>query len=168
MSFLKEEKGQATVKKIIVVAATLFVGILVIFSLYEGTVQKSIVNESLGDALNNTITYLTTDNAPIATTGIEVRDPTLPMTECGTAPCYSLVSAATGNISINYTGVDIGATSNTTYIDYTWNRMTGSALTTSKDTYSYMFTGLLFIGLGLLVLGAMYILGMIGGLGGRR
>jgi hypothetical protein len=250
MGFLKEEKGQATVKKVIVVAATLFVGILVIFSLYEGTIQKDIINETLGEATRNTLTYLTTDNAPIATTGIEVRNSTgavlteqaiapgwqlisastgnisinytgvdnvineylgdalnntitylttdyAPIlstdievrnstggviTEQAIAPGWQLISASTGNISINYTGIDIGAasdatyidytkdlgTSDTTYIDYTHTKITGSALTTAKDTYSYMWTGLLFIGLGLLVIGAMYILGMIGGIGGGR
>jgi hypothetical protein len=83
-AFLVEQRGQATVKKIIVVAATLFIGIKVISEIMDS------------------------------------------------------ISGLTG-------------TANTTY----------------GDIGDYMWTGFLFIGLGLLVLGAMYILGMIGGLGAR-
>lgn len=46
--------------------------------------------------------------------------------------------------------------------------LTGTANSTYISVEGYLWTGIGFLGLGLLVLGAMYILGIIGNMGGRR
>lgn len=46
--------------------------------------------------------------------------------------------------------------------------LTGTANSTYQSVESYLWTGIGFLGLGLLVLGAMYILGIIGNMGGRQ
>ena len=160
-------RGQTAVNTIIAVGAALFIGILIIFSVYEGTVEKDYTNESLGDATNNTITYFTTDNTPIASTGIEIRNASGGViTEQSTAPGWQLESASNGNISINYTGYDVGAASDATYADYTNTKITGTALTSAQDVEGYLWIGIGFFGLGLLVLGAVYILRIIRQMGG--
>lgn len=171
--FNRNQSGQA-VQSVIVITATILIGIKILFELYQGTIYQYYPNEYIGNmTAPNNITYfgVSVNNLPLEVSPAPVlRNGTDAIVTVGTTwPCVaSCVAVDTaGNVSVNLTEIATGH-SEAIYIDYYQMRVTGSALTQGKATEGYLWTGILFLGLGILVLGAAYILGIIGNLGGRR
>lgn len=169
--FLKGQRGQTTVTHIIGVAAAIFVGILVISSLYEGSIAAFHDDELLGNMTAN-YTEFTTDYIPISsdsTHTIVVKNQSATFTVSAAvpceAPCYIVAGGyAVGNVTVNATPPDLSSvsTDDLIYIDYYDTKMAvGTGLTTAIAAFGYLWVGIGFLGLGLLVLGAMYVLRII-------
>lgn len=170
-AFLFDRRGQAAAGTVIAIAATLFVGIVIVSEIYDAVVVEYVENETLGTITAN-ITDFTTAQVPISAhadhTPVVINETTtftaatsLPCT----APCYLIDNYATGNISVNIStpagsGMLVGAES--IYITYYDAKLgTTASLAGGVTAGGYMWTGLLFLGLALLVMGAVYVLRMI-------
>lgn len=149
----------------IVAASTLFIAILIINSLYEGAIAKPYDDELLGNMTDN-ITSFTVDHIPISsdsTHTIVLKNQTATFTTpCGAAPCYDISSYALGNVTVNVTGETGDATTYIIYMDYFDTKMAvGTGLSTAIAAFSYLWVALGFMGLGILVMGAVYVMKVI-------
>jgi len=175
--FVAEKKGQAAVQVVIATAAMVFIGIMVLDAVYQGSVADYIQDESLGNMTAN-VTDFTLSNVPVSQLSAHPLNITNQTTEISkgddamcTAPCYFIDNYGTGNISVNLSGeIDADITDSVITADYYQARVgssgaANSAIGMGNTIVGYMWTGLLFLGLGLLVLGAVFVLRIVKDMG---
>lgn len=170
---MREEKGQAAVQTFIGTGALVFVGILVIAQVFSGAGVGYIQNEALGNMTGN-LTDFTADFTPMSqhsshtpvlsntTTEFNLGDD---ITTGCTVPCFA-VTYDSGNISVNATYPDQDPTTNELTLTYYESDVEGTGLTTLVTVEGYLWVGMGFLGLGLLVLGAIFVLRIIRQMGG--
>lgn len=169
--FMRGEKGQAAVQVVIATAALVFIGITIIASIYSGAGVAFQDDYEFGNTTGN-ITSFTAASFPIST--LTAHAPTcsnqttsFTLGTVDTAAPSFTVGYNTGNFTFNTTYAENVVTDDVMTCDYYTSSVTGTtALTTLTNIEGYLWVGIGFLGLGLLVLGAVFVLRLIRQMGG--
>lgn len=157
---------------VITTAALIVIGIVIINGIYEGSVVEFVDDESLGNMTANITSFTVAnpsisqhaDHAPTCTN--QTTALTLAASLPCNAPCF-IVSYANGNLTANETRAAAANPNEDVIVcDYYNTKLPGgsgtsSALGTGVLSSGYLWVAIGFLGLGLLVMGAVFILRII-------
>lgn len=114
----------------------------------DARIQVTNENQTVS---NNTLTSISTTNTPIEKPTSITNETGGTIPESATAPGWQLIDASIGNITVNYTGVDLGATTIDVQLDYVYVDPAGSNLSTTDDVLLSLWPTFIIIG-GLLTI----------------